>query len=117
MRDRGTRWTPLLGGLCEEPTCGKKLPEGDRPKRFCDATCYKRYKARAAVRGVRIWEALDRWRGAPRSHRRGAGATNAPTGFSVVTQLVDEFRRDDRNLRALCQTAETRGAAHVADPG
>lgn len=65
--------------------------------RFCSKDCERRYRRRAAVRGQRLYETAMRWRGAKRSHSKGA---KSPPGlFNEVTGLLDEFLRDDREMR------------------
>lgn len=98
MRDPYTSHPPRVKGFCDEPTCCAPIPETRRKQaRFCSKPCYKKYHTRSVGRGFRLYETAMRWRCAPRSHTKGA--KNPPTKFGDVTALLDEFLREDREMR------------------
>lgn len=103
MRGRYEKWDSLTAGVCEEPTCGQAVPEhapGKRGRvRFCSFECYRLYDRRTLKRGRRLYEAAVRWRAAPRKQPRN-GPRNPPNPyFPEVTRMVDEFLREDREMR------------------
>jgi hypothetical protein len=101
MRDKYDTFLPRRRGACDEPTCcgpvTRKSKRTGQISRFCSPDCYRKYHKRALVRGARLYEIAMRWRGAPRSHQRGA--KNPATIFGDVTWLLDEFLREDREMR------------------
>src|SRR5712691_2607991 len=121
MRDPGDSFPSRIHGLCDEPTCCGAIPEGRRSRRdgkarFCSDACRTRYRNRAIARGYRLYEVATRWRSAPRSHQRGA--VNPPTGFADVTDIIDKYLREDRELRDRALVARGVGdASQGAGPG
>lgn len=102
MRDFREPYLPRQEGICDEPTCcgivTRKSKKTRQLARFCSKACDRKYHYRAGIRGQKLYEAAIRWRSAPRSHQRGA--KNPPTNFADVTSLLDEFLREDREMRA-----------------
>ena len=101
MRDKTEPFPPYNPGTCDEPSCcgpvTRRNKRTNEIARFCSKFCDRRYNARALKRGARLYEVAIRWRGAKRSHQRGA--KNPPTHFADVTWLLDEFLGEDREMR------------------
>ncbi len=104
MRDPGDPFGPRVPGICDEPTCCEEIPPHRRskkpgqPTRFCSSDCRAKYRNRAVIRGYRLYEVVARWREAPRrSHQKGG--INPPTSFGDVTAVIDEYLRQDRQMR------------------
>ena len=96
MVDKGARKPRRNDERCAEPTCNQPLPEGAKHD-FCKPSCYRKHRNRAMSRGFRLYDVAVAWRTAPRSHQRGA--QNPPTRFGDVTFLIDEYLREDREMR------------------
>jgi hypothetical protein len=60
-------------------------------------------------RGWLLYEAAMRWRGMPRSHQRGA-KNPRNIYFGEVTLLLDQFLREDREMREAANGRQTEAA-------
>lgn len=95
--------------LCREPSCSVIIAPGPRYRDFCSTECRRLYQHRNLARGARLYDVAMKWRHQKRSHAKGA-KNPRNRWFGDMTNLLDEWRREDVETRAaaLSRTAEPR---------
>jgi len=84
---------------CAEPSCANTADRSQKGhwRRFCSPACKLKTRNRDLKRGAQLLKAARAWRLVKRSHAKGAHMP--PGGFGRFTALLDEFLREDREMR------------------
>ncbi len=92
---------------CAEPSCPIIIAvrsERGHLRAFCCRACKMKSRNRELSRGARLLKAALTWRRVKRSHQKGAHMP--PGGFGRFTAMLDEFLREDREMRAQAQARQ-----------
>jgi hypothetical protein len=84
---------------CTCPECGERFQTARADKRFCSASCKRRYWHKAEQRGAQVYDLLIRWR----RRRHEPGGTKGILG--QLAHIVDGWIQEDRRLRSARDTS------------
>jgi hypothetical protein len=81
---------------------------------FCSIACKRTWQNRALKRGSQLYRVAMLWRGHKRSHTKGARNPPNPH-FGAMTQMLDEWRREDEAMRKVSDAAQKAATAAQRD--